>query len=396
MIKGRNAWLTLLFLGLWTLGQLQRIQLTPNLVVYGHDFLIAGFLLLNAPALWTIIRTQTSTGYTFLKQHPLIVFTVGWVAFGWLVAGIQGTPLLIPLLYTARLAYYVAFGLSVMVLKPWAKADWRCLWLAAGLFFGWLAGLQFVFLPDTRWLAALGWDPHYYRLIGSIMDPGFAGMILVLTFILWQWRVVRFAWHWRAAVNILLALGVYATYSRATYLAFGTALVGLALWAGGRTRHYMIRAGGYLALGVLVAACVLFVPKPSGEGGNLTRTSTITARLDTSSQALGQLQPSDWLLGHGLFIDSQPPVVQTELSLPDHARVPDNFLVTTVTGTGIVGLALLSWWLFKIARYLWQVDQLFLIQLAALLVHALFNNTLLEPFIFLWIVGMATTIGKKP
>ena len=39
----------------------------------------------------------------------------------------------------------------------------------------------FIF-PDVRSLAVDQWDPHYYRLVGSLLDPGFTGIILVLFF----------------------------------------------------------------------------------------------------------------------------------------------------------------------------------------------------------------------
>lgn len=396
MIKGRNGWLTLLFLGLWSLGQLQRFQLTSSIAIYLHDCLIIGFLGLNLPQWWPVAQQWLRRIPSMIHRQPLVIITVGWILVGWALAAGHGVSLLIPVLYSLRLATYVVFGWSLTVLKPWAKADWRFLWLGTGLLFAWFGWLQLVFLPDTRWLAALGWDPHYYRFIGTIMDPGFAGIILVLTLVLWQWWAKRVTLWGRIFVNVALALGVYFTYSRASYLALAVALAGLIIWTGWQSRARLFKIASYLALGLMIAGCILWAPKPSGEGGNLTRTSTITSRLSTTSQALVQLHSYQWITGRGALVDTQPAVPQTELSLPDHARVPDNFLITTVNGTGLIGVVLLGWWLYRAVRWLWQNDRLILIQFGALIVHALFNNSLLEPFVFLWMVGMITTIGKKP
>ena len=42
---------------------------------------------------------------------------------------------------------------------------------------------QYLFLPDLRPLKYLGWDDHLYRLTGAFLDPGFAGIILILGFL---------------------------------------------------------------------------------------------------------------------------------------------------------------------------------------------------------------------
>lgn len=395
MIRDRNAWLVVIFLCVWTLGQLQRFQLTPSLAIYGHDLVIGVFLLLNLPQLRSPLYSLINASLTYLKKHPLVVVSIGWVAVGLIGAALSDASLVRPVFYLARISYYLVFTWSVIVLKPWAKADWRCLWLLAGLFFTWLGALQYLFIPDTRLLAALGWDPHYYRLIGPVLDPGFAGMILILTFVLWQWPTIRISPRWKMVVNVLLTLAIYLTYSRASYLAFGVALLGVVMLSPRSWHQQVGKKLGYLGCGVLLALLVLLVPRPSGEGGNLTRTSTITARLDSNTQSLVKLEPYQWLLGRGLFVAAEPPQPTTGYVLPNHAQLPDNFIVTLFTGTGGVGLLLVGWWLFKGGKWLWQHDQLVLVQFAAVAVHALFNNTFLQPFIFLWLLGMVATIQGK-
>ncbi|MDZ7586275.1 MAG: hypothetical protein U0946_00850, partial [Patescibacteria group bacterium] len=41
-----------------------------------------------------------------------------------------------------------------------------------------LAWAQYLFLPDTRFLLKFGWDEHYYRMIGTVLDPNYLGIML--------------------------------------------------------------------------------------------------------------------------------------------------------------------------------------------------------------------------
>ena len=39
--------------------------------------------------------------------------------------------------------------------------------------------------PDLRNLWYLGWDPHYYRVFATLLDPNYVGILLVLTIFVW-------------------------------------------------------------------------------------------------------------------------------------------------------------------------------------------------------------------
>ncbi|PIY79331.1 MAG: hypothetical protein COY81_02855, partial [Candidatus Pacebacteria bacterium CG_4_10_14_0_8_um_filter_43_12] len=85
--------------------------------------------------------------------------------------------------------------------------------------------VQYLLLPDTRYLYLFGWDDHYYRLIGPLLDPNLSGILFVLT----SWLIV--AWRKllpKAIVVSLLMMTILAivlSYSRATYL---SAIISLA------------------------------------------------------------------------------------------------------------------------------------------------------------------------
>src|SRR3989338_6680935 len=49
--------------------------------------------------------------------------------------------------------------------------------LRNGFFVGLGLG-QYIFLPDTRFLLSYGWDEHYWRLIGTVLDPNYMGVMM--------------------------------------------------------------------------------------------------------------------------------------------------------------------------------------------------------------------------
>jgi hypothetical protein len=240
-----------------------------------------------------------------------------------------------------------------------------------------------------RYLVAYGWDDHYYRLLGTQLDPAFAGAILLITFFLtFNMKYM----HWRSVLQTLIVVGMGLTFSRATYLAFTLSLVffiGLN-WRRGRKKlwHFV-----YLPLLILV---IFLAPKPTGEGVNLTRTSTIVSRVTNTNQVIQQTTPAQWLLGGGMFVSRDTSMNDnSNAGLADHANVPDNLIVTMISGLGIIGVGILlaALWSAKknIAMYPVWTLALFL----GILIHSQFNNTVFQPFIWLMLMGIGFEVERN-
>jgi len=379
-----------------SLGQFQRIQLAPNLAFYFQDIGIFLWLLLNwwlgSKKIWKLVELQN-----FFRQRPEIFWTLIWILMGWLLALIQANNfqiLLRPILYLARLILVVIFSfkLNQKITSAWPNQASKIFPLTA-LVFGLtilLWGLmQYFWLPDTRFLKTFGWDDHYYRLISTLFDPGFSGLILGITLLGWVgWarekifnQTNSMGWLKIGWLNVSFGLitGILLTYSRASYLAIviGLGWLGLNLWKKVKISLRLTSLILMLTLGL----GILILPQPTGEGANLLRVSTVNSRLTTSRFALERLSPVEWWLGNGLFINSR---VSSSNQFPDHAQLPDNIFITFLTGIGLGGLlVMLKLWGQKAWLYWQSLTNVSQSIWLAVLTHSLFNNSLFQPQIWL-------------
>lgn len=375
--------LFIVILILFSFGQLQRIQLTPSLAFYIHDIVIASWLA-------STVISKHRDWWRFansLKKH-----TKFWV-WGWLIGLIGNIVLALvfhfstfSLLYLGRLLLYIAFGCSLLFTINFSKSHQRLLWALAGLVIAWFGILQYIFIPDTRFLWLLGWDDHYYRLISTQLDPNFTGILLVMTsYFLWSVPVI--AKKLKVILTIPLIVAILLTYSRATYLALVVSALILAVMKLNRQKQVLV------VLAIIVGTIsLLFLPKPSGEGVNLWRTYSIEQRILSSQRALQSLNPYEWVMGRGLF---QPTNTNPNPVLSQHAPFPDNLLVFLVVGLGIPGLLGCLYVAAKATVFLSKKDRYMFAAWIAVLVHSQFNHTLLQPFVLLMLIGGLTSLQTE-
>lgn len=393
LLKTRISWVLLgLILSAISLGQLQRWQITPGVAIYVHDLLIAAWLLLTAFAQRNlIVKTMEKIKW---RQYWLEWGMVGWILLGTLLAQLAAFQLK-PLLLLARLATYFIFALTlrlVLIQKiPYFDQlkQWRWGVVLSGLLVLVWGFLQYWLLPDIRFLAIMGWDDHYYRLVSTLFDPGFTGMLLILTFIYWQQLSIpkqlnRWSDFIKIGVSLLLIFGVMLTYSRASFVALGASLVLMLLLIKNLKKKI---TAFYLVLALIL---IPFLPRPDGEGVKLERTTSVGARWMVDQLAIQSMKPQHWLWGKGLFYAENNEVVTItgkDLDWSNHAQIPNNILVTLLTSTGVIGTGLIGWWLWRWGRELAKTDSLILVALLTTIVHSQFNNTLLQPFVLLMLLG---------
>ena len=217
-----------------------------------------------------------------------------------------------------------------------------------------------------RFLKFIGFDDHYYRLIGPFYDPNFTGAVfagLALFFV---------------GKNIYLLylpfIGLLAlTFSRASYLVFAVGIVYLLI------NHKKIKL---LLLLVLLGVIIYLIPKPFGEGVNLLRTFSIFSRIDS------------WQTGSSLFV--QRPILgwgYNTLRSANGGRFQiDNSFIFLMATTGILGfLAFINLLIkaFKTSRN----KEMFIV-VFSLLLHSMFNNSLF----YIWILALfwlSLGLGQK-
>lgn len=274
-------------------------------------------------------------------------------------------------LYWLRWCLYVGYGL-LMWRMVWKDGDFSITglirYVAYLLLFTGI--IQYLFFPDMRWLALLGWDDHYYRMIGSLFDPNYFGLFVIL--VAWWVLLKIHGWEKRVMfVTLLVALA--ATYSRAS-MAVAVVLAGYYGFMMKKTKTVLLTLA--LLVGVL-----LVLPKPGGQGVNLLRYYSITNRMQS------------WVTGWGLFsrnpitgigFNQYPSVLVTQgaFGVPYHPSAPDNSWLFILATTGLLGfIALLglirSWWVHEADIHSHGA-------LLAIILHSFTNNSFFFPWILLW------------
>jgi hypothetical protein len=237
--------------------------------------------------------------------------------------------------------------------------------------------VQYIFLPDLRFTSIANWDPHYYRVVGPLLDPGFVGMILVLFIVFLSLVPIstglfnKILWPFTFACLLL-------TYSRSSYLAFFVATLTIAF----------IRKSPKLLVvttAVLILAISL-LPRPGGEGTNLDRTNSAQLRFINWGQSL-KIFADHPIIGVGFnvyrYAQKQYGFLDQNNWLYSHAGAgADSSLLFVAATTGAVGLSVFFWYLKSLFSLR---SPLITISLLALLPHSFFLNSFFYPPILIWL-----------
>lgn len=381
--------LSLIFVSL-VLGQLSRLQLNQTVGFYFHDLLILGWLVLWLRENTLHTRALVTNCKKFWHGQRILTAFIGWATVI-TIGGSFFSQDIAPLLYISRICMYTFFTITLCTFYTQSKMSSK--YLLAPLILGssWvvLAAAQYVFIPDTRFLAQEGWDDHYYRMIGTFYDPNFLGLAVILTLLAgWRLRELGYNKLWLLTSALLIA-SLLPTFSRGSYLAlifmFVTAAVSnLPQLRAQLTRTLLI----FALLLVLCATVFLSLPKPTGEGVRIFRTSTITARLTKAHSDISLLSGLEWITGSGLYVLEDRQAGE----LISHARLPDNILVLLLTQLGIVGTVLGTFVAWQALRHLYNTDTVAFLALATTLFHSMGTASLLQPFIYLF---LAVMIGSR-
>lgn len=339
--------IALLFLSL-AFGQLQRL---PGLPLYLHDLILLVLLLINRRRL-KLFRPVLWFGLAGLISLVIAAFKLPL------------NEVLIGSLYLLRfLAYSLLIGL---------KIDRKFL-----LFFSTaiaVLGLaQYLFLPDTRFLFTLNWDDHYFRLISTLFDPNFTGIILVLGLIL-----ICFKRPLSRPLLVLHLSALLLTYSRSSYLALAAA--GL-YWA------LVTKKLKWFFLSLVVLAVVLLaLPRPGGEGVKLERLFSIEQRMDNYREGI-----SLWRQAPAFGLGFNTLRFYRNDFVSHAASGLDSSLLFVLATTGVIGL--LTY--LNLLMLLWRKNLLLRLSLTALLIHSLFVNSLFYPFVMIWLFTLVS-LDKQP
>lgn len=360
--------------------QLSGIQVVPGVYIYLHDIILT--LLLIAAVLF---------GKKVKSVHMTLVVPI----FGFISVGIvsllinsnrfSNQELLLSSLYLGRWAAYA--GIYVVVRR---FERFRSFWLpglaGVGTAIAFLGLLQYVLYPDLRNLEYLGWDPHYYRLFSTFLDPNYAGIMLVLTLVAcWYTRTILNRKIFLASI-VTVGLALYLTYSRGSYLAFLAALAVYGIFTA-RTKHVLM-----VILTIILA--IVWIPKPGGDTLRLDRLDSTISRFGNWSESINLISQSP-ILGYGFntlrFVRRDQP--EGEFISRAAAGVDSSILFIFIT-TGVVGFITYLWLGKRVVnlvrsalndRQTRNMSIAVAASLAAVCTHSLFSNSLFYPWVMVWL-----------
>lgn len=400
-------YLFLLIFLIFPLGQLisfyPDIPCIPGWVrIHPLDWLVGGLIIT-----WVVWQLVARKKIKALPGAKLILAFIAIALLSWVINLKNYTQLEILVAFLYLLRWTVYAGMYFLIFNFSFKP--AMLLLISGLISAVFGLLQYIFFPDVRALTALGWDPHYYRVVGTFLDPGFSGMIYVLSLIFLVSQAANsstseecFAHHPRCFLSgsfIILYAALALTYSRASYLAF---LIGMGMIA------YFKKSWRFFAfITLLLAMTILILPQPGGEGVKLERTSTIRARIEDWQHAIQIIKDHPLIgVGFNFYRFSQRDYGFLEEDWQEsHAGAgsSSSFLFVFAT-TGVFGfLAYLLTWVSLISclKQKWLASPVAIREVAlsssiALLVHSFFNHSLFYPWIMLWMwIILGTALKDK-
>lgn len=360
------------------LGQFGRYELGGNLAVYLHDILI---VVLNFLWIASLFIKKRLPSLPKLWQFIPIFFVVASTSL--LINNIDGATKLTGILYLLRwLNIALLFPVTHdLIQKKILNLNFSKLLLSAGVAVAVLGLIQYTFVPDTRFLYLLGWDDHYNRLIGTLFDPAYTGLILVFTLIV--------AWERKSSLLLqtLLLTALALTYSRASFLTFLLVLFVRAFTVRQSRKDSMI-------MGIIFVLMVMLLPTNLGEGTRLTRGYSVVSRAETSLGAF-EIFKQNPILGTGFYNFR---IKSVDQNLPSHSSAPDNSFALLLATTGIIGTLCYVFFLGNLIKNQTHNQQI-IFTTVSLIIHSLTNNTLFYPFVTIWfwiMLGYSSAKTTKP
>lgn len=299
---------------------------------------------------------------------------------------------LISFLYTLRLSAYILLAWVInQGAFPFLNKKIPLVLLLSGFFIAVLGLLQFIFLPDLRFLSSSGWDPHYFRTVSTFLDPNFTGAFLVLTLLLLSYSYLRGKNILTPRVSYIFFFIVYlallTTFSRSSYGMFLISFTALS---------FFIKSWRLFLL-TLILSLVLLIgfytyTKLVSEPRNINRVQSASFRINTWQQGL-TIFKSHPVLGVGFnayrFALEDYNLGDKQFLNSHGSSSNDSSLLFVASTTGIIGLLIYLFFLFSLTRQNHIVSS----AIIGLLAHSFFANSLFFPPIFLWL--LVISIPKK-
>ena len=377
------------YLVLFPFGQLNRLPISlfqsPEIRFYLTDLVM--FLLILTWGIWRFLLIKKKYTLPPLTKPIFLFLMIAIISLIVNSSRLSIRELFVSGLYLLRWIVYAGLYFVLIDLKDrFNYLKWSSMvnyLIVLGAMTAIFGLVQYLIWPDIGFLEVFGYDPHYFRLVGTFFDPGFIGIILVLTLILLvvsNWEKIGIFKLKNLPVHCLLFTlycSLALTYSRSSYLAY---LMGMGVIA------FIKKAPRFFLIILFIGALTLLIlPRQSGgEGIRLERTSTIQARAGSWRNAL-IISRDHPLIGVGFnafrYAQRDYGFLKEQWQESNAGAGADSSLLFVLATTGIIGFLtyLGIWW--KILR----IGNLTILASAlAILIHSLFLNSLFYPWVMAW------------
>ena len=345
----------------------------------------------------SILKNKKINFPKFISLHLVLFLIILFSTF--LLNVIFHTPKesLDALLYLVRFVIYLFLPLFVFQLLNIYKDIQRIVYflLFSGLIVAIGGVIQLILVPNFSFMTQFGWDPHSGRALSTFFDPNFFGGFLVINISIilgFYFFTRRFSYKFSLACLALFEILVLLlTYSRSSYLAFAAMAIIIILFESRKI---------FISLIIISVIVLIFFPRAvSRLEGIRNLDSTAQARITSWNKALTIIKDHPLT---GVGYNFLPSVKLSYGFIGDPAAHTaggfDSSLLTLWATTGIFGL--FSFIIFYGALIYQQVRTLYnknfsnfnrglslglLACLVALLVHSQFVNSLLYPFIVIFL-----------
>lgn len=307
--------------------------------------------------------------------------------------------LLISFFYLTRFISYFAFGLLIHnYLNESEKIN--SIFILSGVTLALAGFIQFYFYPDLGFLQTNGWDPHFYRMVSTFLDPNFLGAFFVIVLSIIVFHLTRKQKYWLHFTFIfgVIFLSLLLTFSRSSYLMFFICFAAIA----------------FLKKSIPLFILTIFLSLTLWLGFDIyTRSISKPRNIDRAQSA--QLRLNNWQIGFKIF--KEYPILGVGFNTYHYALVKnlnmdaqflesrgsrsnDSSLLHILTTTGIIGLIIYLLFIFSIFKEALkskttQHNIILISCLLGLFAHSFFNNSLLYPPILFWIFVYSLRSSKQ-
>lgn len=374
--------LLMLFIFMLPLGQFEGLPLFGG-VMYLHELLF--------PILYAVLLARRN-GTASSRQNRIIAAIFGFMIWACLSLlfnrfRFSQTEFLTGSLYFFR---WIAYAGLIFMMGPARKDSLkipRLLFFSYSLFsvFGLI---QMIFFPSLRSITSSGWDPHYYRLVSSLLDPNFAGLCILIALILGCTERNDIPEKVFLPLQALNVVALVLTFSRSSLLALAGCLIVYGVYR--RDKRIIVL---FFCL-ALVAVLMQMLPY-----GTLRffRIESSDARLNNAIQSVRLIGKSP-VFGFG-FDTLRYYTHSGHSVIPQRSGAGiDNSFLFAAAAAGVPGLLLYGylWFLLfreKIVRFREQKGTYkefgYFLVFLAVVIHGMFNNSLFYPWVMavVWLIA---------